>query len=92
MCQSGKHTKRHNDIYTHTFTLSLSLSHTHTHTHTYIYIYIYIYIYKCVCVCVCARVCVCNGKIGNKSDSIRMYKDEKNIKSSKDDFIRRNIC
>ena len=30
-----------------------------------------------MCVCVC--VCVCIGKAGNESDSIKMYKNEKNI-------------
>ena len=32
------------------------------------------------------------GKIGNKSDSMKMYRDEKNTRSSEVDFICGNIC
>ena len=31
-------------------------------------------------------------KTGNKSDIMKMYRDEKNTRSSENDFIRRNIC
>ena len=37
-------------------------------------LFLCIYTYICVCVCVC--VCVCE-KDGNKSDSMKMYIDEK---------------
>ena len=32
------------------------------------------------------------GKTGNKFDSLKMYKDEKSIRSLEDDFISRIVC
>ena len=56
-----------------------------TNIYIYTYIQIQLYIYICVCayvwVYVCMYVCmyVCIGKIGNKSDSMNMYRDEKTL-------------
>ena len=39
----------------------------------YVYIYIYIYIYLCVEICVCVYL----GKIGNRFENMKMYRDDK---------------